>query len=78
MTVNVFNSASLEVDGKYSNKNLEEITDENYDKFKKNNQLLLAKVGDMMRQMSTMMTRRKIGKDCMFHWLPDLLRLLIA
>jgi len=67
MAVNDLNSTFLEVDEKYSTKNSEEINDENYDEFRKNNQLLLAEVGDTMRQISRMMTRIKIGKDCMLH-----------
>jgi len=66
MAVNVFNIALLEVNEKYSTKHLEEINDENYDEFRKNDQLLLVEVGDMMRRMWRMMTRIKIGRDCMF------------
>jgi len=48
MAVNDINSALLVVDENNSTKNLEEISNENYDEFRKNNQLLLAEVGDIM------------------------------
>jgi len=60
--VDDFNSALLEVDEKCSTENLEEITDDNYNEFRNDIELLLAKVGDMLKLMSKIRTRRKLGR----------------
>jgi len=75
--MDILNSALLEVDENHSTENLEEITDGNQDKFRNHNELLLAEIGDMMRQMSRMIKKRKVRMDSTWHsnnlWIAGLL-----